>query len=288
MNKIKFITDSATDAKCLNLPDVTVIPLTVIFGETEYQDGETITNTEFYEKLIESDELPKTSQIGPAIFEEEMRKVIDDGDIAIVITLSSKLSGTYQSATIAASEFDKNVYVVDSLNVAIGELILLLRGIELREAGKSAEEIVSALENEKHQIHLVALLETLEYLKKGGRISKAAAFAGNVLSIKPVIGIVDGEVAVLGKARGSKQGNNLLFQEIEKAGGVDFSRPLYLGYTGLDDSAIKKYATDSEAVWKQEKDSLPIISIGSTIGTHAGPGAFAAAFFEPTDYEKKR
>ncbi|MGN0311459.1 MAG: DegV family protein [Lachnospiraceae bacterium] len=279
MNKIKFITDTASDAQELNLEDVIVLPMTIHFGDQEYEDGVTISHREFYEKLIESDELPKTSQIAPLEFEKAMEQVTSQGDTAIVITLSSKLSGTYQSAMIAAAEFEKDVYVIDSENVAVGECVLLKHGLELAAQGRTAQEIVSILEGERKDIHTIALLETLEYLKKGGRISKTAAFAGNLLSIKPVVGVVDGEVAVLGKARGSKQGNNLLMQEIEKAGGVDFARPIYLGYTGLDDSAVKKYAKDSEAVWKESREELTIISIGSTIGTHVGPGAIAVSFF---------
>lgn len=279
MNKIKFITDTASDAQELNMEDVIVLPMTIHFGDQEYEDGVTISHREFYEKLIESDELPKTSQIAPLAFEKAMEQVTSQGDTAIVITLSSKLSGTYQSAMIAAAEFEKDVYVIDSENVAVGECVLLKHGLELAAQGRSAQEIVSILEGERKDIHTIALLETLEYLKKGGRISKTAAFAGNLLSIKPVVGVVDGEVAVLEKARGSKQGNNLLMQEIEKAGGVDFERPIYLGYTGLDDSAVKKYAKDSEAVWKESREELTIISIGSTIGTHVGPGAIAVSFF---------
>lgn len=279
MNKIKFITDTASDAQELNLEDVIVLPMTIHFGDQEYEDGVTISHREFYEKLIESDELPKTSQIAPLAFEKAMEQVTSQGDTAIVITLSSKLSGTYQSAMIAAAEFEKDVYVIDSENVAVGECVLLKHGLELAAQGRSAQEIVSILEEERKDIHTIALLETLEYLKKGGRISKTVAFAGNLLSIKPVVGVVDGEVSVLGKARGSKQGNNLLMQEIEKAGGVDFARPIYLGYTGLDDSAVKKYAKDSEAVWKESREELTIISIGSTIGTHVGPGAIAVSFF---------
>ena len=279
MNKIKFITDTASDAQELNMEDVIVLPMTIHFGDQEYEDGVTISHREFYEKLIESDELPKTSQIAPLAFEKAMEQVTSQGDTAIVITLSSKLSGTYQSAMIAAAEFEKDVYVIDSENVAVGECVLLKHGLELAAQGRSAQEIVSILEGERKDIHTIALLETLEYLKKGGRISKTAAFAGNLLSIKPVVGVVDGEVAVLEKARGSKQGNNLLMQEIEKAGGADFARPIYLGYTGLDDSAVKKYAKDSEAVWKESREELTIISIGSTIGTHVGPGAIAVSFF---------
>lgn len=201
------------------------------------------------------------------------------GDAAIIITLSGKLSGTYQSACIAASEFDENVYVVDSENVAVGERALIEYALRLKDQGKDAEFIVTELESTKKDIHTIALLDTLEYLKKGGRISKTVAFAGNVLSIKPVVGVTDGEVVILGKARGSKQGNNLLIEQINKAGGIDFDMPYFLGYTGLSDALLQKYISDSKDIWMEHVESLPVFTVGGTIGTHVGPGAIALAFF---------
>ena len=144
----------------------------------------------------------------------------------------------------------------------------------------SAKEIAENLEKEKKHIIIVAMLDTLEYLKKGGRISAAVAFAGGVLNIKPVISVDSGEIIMLGKARGSKQGNNLLVQEIEKAGGVDFEKPVLLGYTGLNDTLLKKYVEDSKELWAHAKSDLNVQVIGSVIGTHAGPGAVAVAFFK--------
>ena len=127
---------------------------------------------------------------------------------------------------------------------------------------------------------IVAMLDTLEYLKKGGRISAAVAFAGGVLNIKPVVSVDKGEIVMLGKARGSKQANNLLIQEIEKAGGVDFDRPVLLGYTGLSTMLLDKYIEDSKSLWTHAKSELSSTVIGSTIGTHVGPGAVAVAFFK--------
>lgn len=123
------------------------------------------------------------------------------------------------------------------------------------------------------------MVDTLEYLQKGGRLSKAAAIAGGILSIKPVLAIEDGEIKALGKARGSKQANNLLVQKINETGGIDFEKPILLGYTGLTDVYLKKYIEDSAHLWADHKESLPYEMIGSVVGTHAGPGAFAAAFF---------
>jgi DegV family protein with EDD domain len=171
------------------------------------------------------------------------------------------------------------VWVVDTKTVAIGEAILAELALQLKAEGLSAPEIAARLEQEREQIHVIALLDTLEYLKKGGRISKTAAIAGGMLSIKPVLAIRNGEIVALGKARGSKQGNNLLVAEIEKAGGVNFDKPLLLGYTGLSDALLEKYVLDSGALWDGHGDCIRHTCIGSVIGTHAGPGAIAVAFF---------
>jgi DegV family protein with EDD domain len=144
----------------------------------------------------------------------------------------------------------------------------------------SAADIASRLEEELARMRVIALLDTLEYLKRGGRISKTAAFAGSLLNIKPVACIRDGEIKLLGKARGSKMGNNLLVQEIEKAGGVDFQKPLLLGYTGEGNELLERYIEDSAHLWRDSTSSLAQTPIGSVIGTHAGPGAIAVAFFK--------
>lgn len=275
---IHIITDSASDIRASERENLTVIPMTITFGETEYQDGVTLSHKQFYEMLIESDALPVTSQIPPLMFEEAMRKALAQGGEVIAITLSSKLSGTWQSAMVAAENFPGSVYVVDSENVTVGEHILIDYAFRLIDGGLSAHEIVDKLNLLKKRIRLVALLDTLEYLKKGGRISGAAALAGSILSIKPVIAIQDGEVAVLGKARGSKQANNLIVEQIQAAGGIDFSMPYFLGYTGLSKELIQKYIDDNAALWENETDTLPVDSVGGTIGTHTGPGAIAVAF----------
>ena len=277
--KTRIIVDSTADLVPECKSRVSIVPLTVHFGQEEYIDGITIDHKTFYEKLVESDVLPTTSQAAPDAFMKEFDKVKEAGDSAVVITLSSKFSGTYQSAMIAAAEYE-NIYVVDSGSAAMGSGILTELALGLAEEGMGALEIARRLEEEKKKIVIVALVDTLEYLKKGGRVSKTVAFAGTVLNIKPVISVVDGEIAVLGKARGSKMGNNLLVQEIEKAGGVDFSKPVLLGYSGLSDALLTKYIEDSSSIWQGNVDELSTTLIGSVIGTHAGPGAVAVAFFK--------
>ena len=278
---VRIITDSASDIYQFEARDlgIDVLPLKTIFGAEEYRDGIDLSHENFYHKLIESDVLPTTSQIPPFDYEEAFRAAVERGEDVVCITLSSKLSGCYQSAVIAAEEFPGRVVVVDSLNVAIGERCLIDLAVKARDAGKSAAEIAALLDEEKHNIRLVALLDTLEYLKKGGRVSSAAALAGTLLNIKPVIAVEDGVVAILGKARGSKNGGNMLMTQVEKAGGIDLSKPYWLAYTGLSDALLNKYIEDSAALYKNKTDYLPVHTIGSTIGTHVGPGAIAVAFF---------
>ena len=229
----RIIVDSTTELMPEYRDRVKVIPLIVRFGEEEYIDGVTIDHKTFYEKLIESDVLPATSQANPDTFMRAFDEIKAAGESAVVITLSSKLSGTYQSAIIAAEDYD-NIYVVDSGTVTIGASILTELALKYLDEGMDARAVAEKLEEDKKKIHIVALVDTLEYLKKGGRISKTVAFAGTLLNIKPVISVTDGEINMLGKARGSKMGNNLLVQEIEKAGGIDFSKPVLLGYRCLD------------------------------------------------------
>lgn len=276
---IRIITDSASDIVDNTREDLTVLPINIRFGDEEYQDGVNLTHKMFYEKLVESDELPVTSQVPPYVFEEAYQAAKERGEYVIVIVISSKLSGTCQSAVIAAEKYRDMVRVVDSENASIGQRALVEYALRLKDEGDSFEEIAEKLEADKSRIRLVALLDTLEYLKKGGRISKTAALAGSLLSIKPVIAIQAGEVAVLGKARGSKQGNNLLAEQIGRVGGIDFAMPFVLGYTGLSDAVLQKYIADNERLWKDSVDSLDTASVGGAIGTHIGPGAIGAAFF---------
>lgn len=277
--KTRIIVDSTADLMPEFKSRVHTVPLTVNFGMEEYIDGVTIDHKTFYEKLIESDVLPTTSQATPDAFIKEFEKVKEAGESAVVITLASKFSGTYQSAMIAAGDFD-NIYIVDSASAAMGSGILVELAFRLLDSGMSAEEIAKTLEDEKKKIVIVALVDTLEYLKKGGRISKTVAFAGTVLNIKPVLSVIDGEINMLGKARGSKMGNNLLVQEIDKAGGIDFSKPILLGYSGISDALLLKYIEDSRHIWEGNLHEVRYTTVGSVIGTHAGPGAVVVAFFK--------
>lgn len=274
---VQIIVDSTADLTPALKERVLTVPLTVHFGQEEYIDGVTIDHQTFYKKLVFGDTLPSTSQASPAGFEEKYQQIRSAGNSAVVITVASKVSGTYQSAVIAADGYE-NIHIVDSGSVAIGSGILTELALQLVEAGLDAAQIADRLEEEKKKLRVVAVVDTLEYLKRGGRISKAVAFAGGLLNVKPLLGITDGEILILGKARGNKQANNQLVNEIEKSGGIDFSRPVMLGYTGLTDELLQGFIATSQDLLS----SLPELRstvIGSVIGTHAGPGAVAVAYF---------
>lgn len=282
---VHIITDSASDIPRDADPRLTVLPLTVAFGDTVYRDGVDLTTERFYELLIEGDHMPTTGQVNPYGYSEAIEAARAAGaDEIVILTLSSKLSGTHQSAVTAASEAGgeaAGVRVVDSLSATVGERVLVDLALRLVGEGLDGAAIASALEAERGRVCVVGLLDTLEYLKRGGRIPATAAAVGNLLAIKPVIGVDDGEIALRGKARGSKNGRNLLNREIERAGGVDFDMPVRLGYAGFDDRLLQKYIDDSRALWEGSIDrgGLPVSAVGATIGTHVGPGCIALAFF---------
>ena len=278
---VRIITDSASDILAGEYEGLTVLPLSVTFGTTTYEDGIDLTHERFYELLVEEDELPKTGQVNPYAFARALEKAHAAGDEVVIITLSSKLSGTHQSAMTAASEAKGVVRVVDSLNVCVGQRVLVEYALRLAARGLPAVEIADELEAVRERVCVVGLLDTLEYLRRGGRISAAAGAVGELLSIKPVISIEDGEVALLGKARGSKNGRNLLNEQVKHAGGIDFGMPVALGYAGLSDKLLRKYIADSRELWESgfPDGNLPIHTVGATIGTHVGPGAIALAFF---------
>ena len=282
---VRIITDSASDMSPVEHPALRVLPLSVTFGTDVYMDGVDIDHQRFYEMLVERDELPKTGQVNPYAFSQAIAEAREAGDEAVIITVGAKLSGTNQSARTALAEAPGgDVFVVDSNNVTLGERVLVEYALRLVDEGRSASQIAAAVEAVRDRVVVIGLLETLEYLVRGGRLSAAAGAVGTLLNVKPVVAAEDGLIVQLGKARGSKNGRNLLNQKVEQAGGVDFSMPLALGYTGLSDAVLKKYIEDSAALWAgHAENELPIHTIGATIGTHVGPGAVAVAFFRPAN-----
>ena len=278
---VKFIIDSASDVlpgECKKL-DVIHVPLTVRFGDKEFADAVDLSHKKFYKMLTSGMEAhPTTSQVTPAAWSEVMEQVVENGDTAVVITISSKLSGTYQSACIAAEEFEGKIFVVDSMTATIGERLLLQYGIRLAAEGLDAAAIAAKLDAVKDKVRIYARLDTLEYLRKGGRISSATAVVGSMLYIKPIIAVRDGLVENVAKARGPKAADKQLRELVAKSGGIDFSKPLCAAWSGLEDDNLKTFLADSSDMLCGTE--VPVATVGCVIGAHVGPGAVALAYFE--------
>lgn len=276
---VKIMIDSASDvneqeAKRLGF---LFVPIQVMFEGEEYFDGVNLLPSEFFDRLKMSKNMPQTSLINSFRWKEEFEKATANGDEIVVITLSSKISGTYEAAVQSAEKFAGKVEVVDSLNAALGEKLLGLYALELAKQNLSAKEIAKKLNEEKTKIRLYAVIDTLEYLKRGGRISSATAFFGEMLGIKPIIAVVDGKIEVIGKAKGHKKGNLYLNSTIEQTGGIDFDMPYGLLYSGMDKTNIEKYKSDSTYLFEGHiPDMHPL---GCTIGTHIGAGAIGISYF---------
>ncbi len=277
---LRILTDSTADlpAALAQRMQVEIVPLQVTFenGDT-YRDGLDLPPEEFYQRLSECHKLPSTSQPSPEAFEKAFNDARDAGDELIAILLSGKISGTYQSAQIAASlvDYDK-IYLIDGLSATLGNQLLVRLAVELRDEGRSAGEIVSILEEEKHKVRLLAVVDDLKYFRKGGRLTGAEAFAGAVLGIKPVVGMKDGHVALVGKARGLPGAYVALFKQLDQDGGLDPDKRYLVGYTAHHRAMepIQKYL-----IGNLHLPAAEVFHIGPVIGTHAGPGAAGIAYF---------
>ncbi len=277
---IKIIIDSNSDFSEVEAKKLGFLyaPISVQIDENEYLDGVDLSPDDFYKKLAACKKIPQTSLINEFRWSELFEGATADGSEVIAITISSKLSGTYQAAVNASKAFANKVYVVDSLNATFGEGALCLYAKRLKEEGLSANEIVEKLNARKKDVCVYAVVDTLKYLQKGGRISTATALIGTTLSIKPLVGIVDGEVKMIGKALGYKKGCATLNSIIENAGEIDFSMPLGYVWSGNDPTNLEKYKKESAYLVKDAK--IAAYSLGSSIGTHVGAGAVGFVFFK--------
>ena len=279
---IRIMTDSGSDIrqKTADKWGITVLPLTVRFGDEEYFDDVTLTADDLYTRMINTGELPKTSQVPPSRYEEAFRRAVEAGDSVICICVSSGLSGCYQSACVAAEEFGGKVSVIDSLNVCASQYVLVRYAEGLVRMGKTHEEIVQRLEIGKKRVHVIALVDTLDYAYKGGRLSLASKMAGSLLHVKPIITADEtGKVKVLGKARGQKKAFSLFTELVEKTGGIDFSKPVCMAYSGLSDANMLEYMTQEASLFEGKESKVYKMQFGATVGTYSGPGAFAIGYF---------
>ncbi len=274
---IRIITDSAVDMADHFRSKAIQVPVTLTFGEDEYIDGVTIDRDTFYRKLESSDILPKTSQPSLVYFEKAFQELQENGEEGLVITQTSRLSGTYQSACLAAKEYP-NIRVLDSYNASVGAGVLAEYALQCVDNGMNLDQLAAHLEEKKADIGVFARMDTLKYAVKGGRVSKTAAIAGNILNIKPLITIRDGLVVMAGKARGIKKANKLLMEKIEELG-IDHTMPLLLGYSGVNDDSLQEFIKMGKSLWDGQVNRPDITQISSSIGCHMGPGAAAIAFF---------
>ena len=265
------------------------LPLHVRMGDHEYLDGVDLTHEEFYNRLTQGKEQPTTSQISPGFFEEAFRRLLAKDEEVVCLTVSSGLSGTCASALMARDELPplqrRRVHVVDSENVSIGEQVLARLALCLIEQGIGAADLAAELDVRKQDIRVFALLDTLEYLRRGGRISAVSAAAGTLLNVKPIVAVQAGAIVAVGKARGAKAGRAQLERLVEGEGGIDLTMPHVAAYSGIDDSAMRDFLCGSAGLFgvdPADEAGLASIStsgIGATIGTHVGPGAIGVAFF---------
>lgn len=282
---IRIITDSTCDISKADAAalGIDIVPLTVSFGHEEFLDGKNLSHEEFYNRLRECDELPVTSQPSPIVFEDLFRKYVENSDVILGIFISSKLSGTFQSASIAAGvvmeEYSNaQIQLVDSKNVSLGTSLLIYEAVRMRDNGDSLEKIAAVCTDMASHVKLYAMAGSLKYLQKGGRLSSSAALVGSFLKITPVITIVDGAVEIACKARGRKSASSYISKELEQASLVPSSTFFY-GHADAEEFLNSFKSATKDFV----QDIKPLTgSIGCIVGTHIGPGSFGIAYIERT------
>ena len=268
---IKIICDSISDLpiEIIEKYNIDIVPLTVIFDNKEYLAGETLTTKEFYKMLRDTDIMPKTSQATYVQFKSAFEKYDENTEI-IYIAGSSTASGTYQSSMLAKNDGHDNVSIFDTQNLSIGSALFVIKACEMVENGCSIEEIILSLEKLKKDVEVVFSVDTLEYLKMGGRISSTKAALGNLLSIKPILEVKDGLVVQKSQVRGKKQIYSTLAKTIVEKFGKDLkSRTIIIGCgDNIEDLEIMKESLEKEA----EISNVYFVNIGCVVCSHSGPG----------------
>ena len=286
MSNYVIFTDSACDItpEVLKEWGVRCVSLAFRFDHID-QDflNEDMPIKEFYQNMRDG-HVAKTNAVNAETFRENFEPVLAEGTDILYLGFSSGLSTTFQQGKLAAEDLaekypDRKIIAIDTLCASAGEGLIVKLVLDKKNEGATIEEAAAYAGALIPKLAHWFTVEDLVYLKRGGRVSPTVALAGTLLGIKPVIAVEDGEVAILGKARGSKNGNNMLMTLVEKSGGINFDLPYCLAYTGLSDALLQKYIADSASLYVGKAEKLPVYTIGSTIGTHAGPGAIAVAFF---------
>ena len=275
---VHILTDSTSDLtdEELEALHVHIIRMRVVFEDGVYTDGVDITKEQFYEKQAVAKTLPKTTQVNPHEYCQAFEALVKNGDEVVGILMSSKLSGTFQSALIGRelAEGGERVHLVDSLNVTIGEGLLVREAVRLRDAGATAAEIVRALEELRHRVRFVAFIGTMKYLKMGGRISSSTAVLGTMLHISPVVALVDGEVKSVGRVKGKQQILSYTLDFVRHYP-IDSRYCVMFGHSRCqaDMESYRENCVKALGIQDCQWDEL-----GAVIGTHAGPGCYGLAY----------
>ena len=274
---IRIVVDSSSDYTMEEIKEknLTLIPLSVTIDGTSYIEGENLERNEFYEFLKSAQDIPKTSQPSPEAFLNVFEDAKAAGDDVICILLSSTLSGTYQNAFLAKmmTDYDR-IYLIDSRSVASGLKLMADYALELINNGYTAEAIVEKIEDLKTRVHVFAALDTLEYLYKGGRLSKTSAAIGTLARLKPIITLnAEGRIEVVGKAIGKQKAMTSLLSNLE-----EFEPDENFPFTTLYTYDVQNCEKLEEKLLKNGIQTAYRTSIGAVIGTHAGPGAFGIVY----------
>ncbi len=276
---IQIVTDSSSDisqekAERLNL---IVMPLTVRFGEDVYKSGIDITNEEYYQKLVNAKELPSTAQVNPFEFEEKYRELLDRGDEIISIHLSGELSGTCQSASIAKDNLETDqVTVIDSRNVCSALGLLVIIAGRMRDGGASVAEITQTIQSYIPKLHLFVALETLDYVKKGGRISPTVAFVGSALGLHPIVSLIDGRIEVVDKAKGKKSSVKWMTKKLAEVPNIA-DLPILVGHANAPEKGEELRGLLQDQGINEIEDN---VCMGPVVGTYSGPDAVGIFYIE--------
>lgn len=275
---IRIVIDSTSDVteEIIEKYNLKMVPLTVNFENESYLDKVELKTADFFDKLTKSEKLPTTSQVNPGTFREAFSEILLEGDQVLGIFLASEFSGTYDSARIAKDMIGSdNIRIIDTKSVCLGSFALILEAIKLVEQNKTLDEIVEELEVLKEKIVAVAILDTLKYLEKGGRLSKGQAVVGSLLNVKPVLEIKDGKLSPIEKVRGKNKAIKWFDEFIEK-NSFDLSDKTLLLFYAQNYDQLKELRKTLEEKYKI-KDIIEQ-EIGAVIGTHAGPGVLGLSF----------
>ncbi|OJU11052.1 MAG: hypothetical protein BGN88_09090 [Clostridiales bacterium 43-6] len=278
---IRIITDSSSEINLKRAQElnIEIAPIRVTFGNETFVPYKEISNREFYKKMEEAPEIPKTSQTPPHEFEEMFRAALDAGDQVIAVLISSKISGTYQSALIAKENIGSDdIFVVDSLSATFALGILVMEAVKMRDNGAKAEDICTFIDNNKGKLKMYAVLDDLKFLKKGGRISTAQAIVGTMLHFKPIVSLRNGLVVQEAKERGRKRAFEWVIKKAQEDG-IDFKKAVAVAHSNAVEALLELILMFDDIAKNVKTEKLLKFEIGPTIGVHGGPGAAGFAFF---------